>query len=96
MLVQLSVCAAAEFAMARFEPVVHHLRPSAEAVHAKGRPEKDLIVDQHAPRRNSRRDGPAIVQIVYAACAREIREELSMGGELGGAAHILQLSILSA
>jgi hypothetical protein len=53
-------------------------------------------VDQHAPRRNSRRDGPAIVQIVYAACAREIREELSMGGELGGAAHILQLSILSA
>jgi hypothetical protein len=36
------------------------------------------------------------VQIVYAACAREIREELSMGGELGGAAHILQLSILSA
>ena len=96
MLVQLSVCAAAEFAMARFEPVVHHLRPSAEAVHAKGRPGNDLIVDQHAPRRNSRRDGPAIVQIVYAAYAREIREELSMGGELGGAAHILQLSILSA
>ena len=67
MLVQLSVRATAELTIARFKRGVHHLRPSAEAVEAEGRPGNDLIVDQHVPRWNSLRDGSAIVQVVYAA-----------------------------
>src|SRR5271156_5642039 len=47
----------------RAQPFIHYLRPCSKTVQAKYRHRHDVIVDQHAPRRNCPRDRSAIVQI---------------------------------
>jgi hypothetical protein len=94
--VQLRVSASAKFTMAQLKPFIHYLRPCSKTVQAKYRRRNGVIVDQHAPRRNCQRDGSAIVQVMYSAFARKIRNDFSMCDRPwgGGSFHFLQLCIV--